>query len=190
MGRPALIADDDLLARIGRVFRDVGYEGASLSILSEATGLKRPSLYHRFPHGKEQMATEVLGAAERWLDVNVLAALRSDAPPADRIAAMVARLGEFYEEGERACLLNMLSAPLGTTGAFADRVRRTFEAWIDALVGVVEATGCPREEAWLRATRAVSLVQGSLVVSRGLGSTAPFETAVASLEAELLGEDR
>ena len=84
----------------------------------------------------------------------------------------------------------MLSAPLGTTGAFAGRVRRTFEAWIDALVGVVEATGCPRKEAQARAMRAISLVQGSLVVSRGLGSTAPFQDVVTSLETELLGEER
>ena len=129
MGRPALIADDELLARLGRVFRDVGYEGASLSILSEATGLKRPSLYHRFPGGKAQMAAEVIDAAEAWLDANALAVLRSDAPPRERIAVMVERLAEFYEDGERACLLNMLSAPLGTTG----RVRLARPAHIRGL---------------------------------------------------------
>lgn len=190
MGRPALIADDELLARLGRVFRDVGYEGASLSILSEATGLKRPSLYHRFPGGKAQMAAEVIDAAEAWLDANALAVLRSDAPPHERIAVMVERLAEFYEDGERACLLNMLSAPLGTTGAFASRVRRTFEAWIDALAGAVAAAGVPGDDSRERATRAVALIQGSLVVSRGLGSTAPFRSALAALEGELLAADR
>ena len=49
MARPQSVQDQDLMQRLSCVFRDVGYDGASLSILSEATGLKKASLYHRFP---------------------------------------------------------------------------------------------------------------------------------------------
>ena len=31
------------------VFRDYGYDGASLTILAKASGLSRGSLYHHFP---------------------------------------------------------------------------------------------------------------------------------------------
>ena len=61
------IEDDVLLDRLAETFKDVGYEGASLSVLSDATGLKKSSLYHRFPDGKAQMAQEVMAQTARDL---------------------------------------------------------------------------------------------------------------------------
>ena len=61
------INEDELLDRLTDVFRTYGYEGASLSRISEVTGLQRASLYHRFPGGKEDMAKAVLSRAGQWL---------------------------------------------------------------------------------------------------------------------------
>jgi len=36
-----------------------GYRGISLKTITEAAGIQRPSLYHHFPDGKEQIYTEV-----------------------------------------------------------------------------------------------------------------------------------
>lgn len=181
MGRPAIIENDELLARLGRTFRDVGYEAASLTMLSEATGLKRPSLYHRFPGGKEQMAREVLDAAGAWLEENVLVPLRSDQPPAARIEVMVNGLREFYSNGTRACLLSMLSSPLAMEGPFTDRIRQTYDAWIGALAHAFEDAGLSGDEAQKAAIRTVSLVQGSLVLSRGMGTPEPFRAALEQI---------
>jgi len=52
----AKITDAQLTDALTDVFRTYGYEGATLSRISEATGLQRASLYHRFPGGKEAMA--------------------------------------------------------------------------------------------------------------------------------------
>jgi len=38
---------------------EVGYRGISLQAITEAVGIRRPSLYHHFPNGKEQIYTEV-----------------------------------------------------------------------------------------------------------------------------------
>ena len=67
MGRKATVDEADLLCRLSNVFRDVGYEAATLTMLAQATGLQKASLYHRFPEGKEQMAREVLQDAAAWL---------------------------------------------------------------------------------------------------------------------------
>ncbi|MEM8810542.1 MAG: TetR/AcrR family transcriptional regulator, partial [Cyanobacteria bacterium P01_G01_bin.38] len=40
---------DAAIAKLTPVFRRYGYEGASLSMLSKATGLGKASLYHHFP---------------------------------------------------------------------------------------------------------------------------------------------
>lgn len=190
MGRPAIVQSDDLVAKLSHAFRDVGYEAASMTLLSERTGLKRPSLYHRFPAGKEQMAAEVLAKAHAWLNENVLVPLRSSAPPAERIDAMIGALSEFYEGGERACLLNMLATPMEREGPFTAAIRATFEAWVDALAHCVEDAGVPAADARSRAVRAISLVQGSLVVARGLGTAEPFASACDALPATLIGPSR
>ena len=49
MARKTTVDDDELLEKLTKVFTSYGYDGASLTILSSATGLKRASLYHRFP---------------------------------------------------------------------------------------------------------------------------------------------
>lgn len=183
MPRPLTIPDDELFARISRTFRDVGYDGASIAILSEATGLKRASLYHRFPDGKAQMAGEVLRRAHDWMEENVLAPLRSDRPVPERIGTMCAALSTFYEGGRRACLLNLMSAPVGEDGRFSEAVSKTMSAWIEALAEAYREAGLsdPEDEA----TRALVLIQGGLVVARGMGSTEPFEQALDSLRVQL-----
>jgi len=47
---------DALLRQLGQVFRERGYEGATLTQLAAATGLGKASLYHHFPGGKAEMA--------------------------------------------------------------------------------------------------------------------------------------
>jgi AcrR family transcriptional regulator len=169
------------------VFRDIGYEGATLVALARAAGLEKASLYHRYPEGKEQMAREVLTEAGRWLQENVLEPLRSDAPPAQRIANLVRRLDEFYAGGRTACLLNMFSTAPQSDGPFSEPIRQVFDAWSTALSGALIDAGFDKKTATARAEKAMILLQGSLVCSRGMGTTRPFREMLKSLPHELLG---
>lgn len=187
MGRKPSLADDEVIVRLSGVFRDLGYEGATLAALAEATGLQKASLYHRFPGGKEQMAREVLESAGVWLEAHVLKPLREDRPPVDRIRHMAEQLDSFYSGGRQACLLNLLSSTRIHEGPFTALIRQTFETWIDALAAVVIAAGFDPQTALERAKRAVMLLQGSLVFSRGTGTTEPFREFLKSLPRELLG---
>jgi len=188
VARPATVTEGELLHRLTCEFRRVGYEGASLASLSEATGLKKASLYHRFPGGKEQMAREVLATAHEWLDCHILQLLRSDRPPRERIEAMVRELDAFYDGGRQACLLNVLAAPLGETGPFAQMVREALESWIEALTAALVEAGIEYETARKRARRAIALIQGSLVMAQGLQTTIPFQESLAELRHELVGK--
>jgi AcrR family transcriptional regulator len=187
MARPQSIEDADLLTRLSCVFRDVGYEGASLALLSKATGLKKASLYHRFPNGKQQMAEEVLESALAWYETNVLAPLRSSASPEDRVAAVVQKLDVFYAGGQQACLLNMLASPRAEPGPFSDAIKSAFEALLAAFSAVARDAGCDAKSARLRAERAIMLLHGSLVMSRGLGSSKPFKSFLVRLADNLIG---
>lgn len=186
MARPAKIKDSALLERLSDVFREVGYEAASLAVLSKASGLKKASLYHRFPGGKEQMAHEVMARAEAWLSEHILAPLKSGGAPEARIQAMIRSVDAFYSGGRQACLLNMLSSPRADHGPFSNLIKHAFEVWIEALSAVLTDAGFDEDTARFRAERAIALLQGSLVVSRGMGTTRPFQNCLANLERELL----
>jgi AcrR family transcriptional regulator len=186
MARPRSVTEDDLLARLARVFSEVGYEGASLATLAEATGLQKASLYHRFPGGKKQMAEEVLASTGTWLDTHILAPLAGPGTPAERLGVVAANLDSFYHGGARACLLNMLSSPRVEDGPFSPAIRQAFEALIAGLAQVATETGASPTEARQRAERAVMLLQGALVLSRGMGSTAPFRAFLTAFPGEIL----
>jgi|CXWL01.1.fsa_nt_gi AcrR family transcriptional regulator len=188
MARKALIEMDALLDRLGTTFRDAGYDGASLALLSEAAGLKKASLYHRFPGGKEQMGLEVLQETGRWLTKHVLGPLADEGTPRERITAMTRELDCFYRGGEQACLLNLLSSPVGEASPFKASIRQLFEAFVGALASVVAEEGYSATAARDRAERGVALIQGSLVLARGLGTTEPFRKTLDALPDELLAD--
>ncbi|ARN83140.1 TetR/AcrR family transcriptional regulator [Methylocystis bryophila] len=187
MPRPLSIEDEELIDRLSHCFRAVGYSGASLADLSEATGLSKAALYHRFPGGKRQMAAEVLTAAGEWYEAHILAPLRADGEPADRLRLVVRQLDRFYASGREACLLNMLSAPRSEDSPFAAAIKQMFETLILAFAGFAEESGQSPDVARARAERVVAMLHGSLVLSRGLASNAPFKNFLANLAEDLIG---
>ncbi len=186
MARPRSVGEDDLISRLALVFCEVGYHGASLAQLAGAAGLQKASLYHRFPGGKAQMAAEVLTAATGWLADHVIAPLTAAGPPQDRLSRVVAALDGFYDGGRKSCLLNMLSSPRAEDGPFSPAIRAAFGTLTDAFARVALDAGHSPENAARRARRAVALLQGSLVVSRGTGTDAPFREFLDHLPDDLI----
>lgn len=183
MTRPRKMEDDVLICRLSHTFRAVGYEGASLARLAEAAGMQGPSLYHRFPGGKRQMAKAVLDAAGAWYGEHVFSPLAGPGTPAERVANVVQALDIFYAGGKQACLLNLMAQPPGENSPFAAPIRAMFGALIDAFAAVAQEAGAadPRPQA----QRAVALLHGSLVLARGMGSPEPFKAFTATLGREL-----
>lgn len=187
MARKALIDDDALLGRLGDVFRELGYEGASLAKLAHAAGLRKASLYHRFPGGKEQMGHEVLARASQWLEHNIVTPLVADGHPADRLESVIASLDAYYSGGRQGCLLNLLSSPVCGPGPFRHEIAAMLSALIGAFARLAIDAGHDAEAARDRAEEAVALIQGGLVLARGFGDPAPFRHVLAALPDRLLG---
>ncbi|MGO6668982.1 TetR/AcrR family transcriptional regulator, partial [Rhizobium ruizarguesonis] len=77
----------DIVPLLAEIFRELGYEGTSLSRITERTGIGKGSLYHFFPGGKEEMAGAVLADVDAWFEHAIYQPLRKD--DADQaIAAM------------------------------------------------------------------------------------------------------
>lgn len=69
------IDDISLVQALLDVFRLRGYEGTTLMLLSEVTGLKKSSLYHRFQAGKEDMVNAVVRYVNERLQEQIIVSL-------------------------------------------------------------------------------------------------------------------
>lgn len=167
------------------MFRQYGYEGATLARLSEATGLGKASLYHHFPKGKEEMATTVLDYLNQGLNEQVLAPLRSDLAPVERIRAMSQNIDAFYKHGQQACLLALLSVG-EAHDLFQSQIQQSFSFWIESLAAVSMDAGIDPKSARQRAEDAVLQIQGALVLARGLNNATAFERVLQNLPEMLL----
>jgi AcrR family transcriptional regulator len=180
-----LLPKDEVLDRLLSAFRDKGYEGASLAELSAATGLKRSSLYHHFPGGKEEMAGQVLAHLDRQLADGLYLPLRSSLSPARKLAAMLDALDTFYEGGRKACLLERLSASVDRA-RFRRPLRRAFAAWLEAVETLCLEAGLSRAVARARAEDLVVRVEGALIVGAGTGDHGLFARTLKDLRSSVL----
>ena len=176
---------EQAIAKLVPVFRQYGYEGATVSRLAQATGLGKASLYHYFPKGKEEMAAAVLECAEAWLTKTVLAPLKEDQDPVAKIQAMGKNLDQFYRSGLEACFLALMSAGEANK-LFHQPIQQALTTWITALAQVVEEAGVESELARQRAEDAVIQIQGALILVRVLNDTKPFERVIGRLPEILL----
>ena len=183
----ALLPKEEVLERLLSTFRDHGYDGASLTELSAATGLGKSSLYHYFPGGKEDMAEQVLAHLDAQLTEALFEPLRSKSSPARKLIAMLATIDAFYEGGKKACLLERLCASVDRA-RFRRPLAHAFKAWIEAVEGVCLEAGLPKALARHRAEDLVVRIEGALVVCAGTGDPSLFERTLKQLRASVLAK--
>ncbi|MEI2580177.1 TetR/AcrR family transcriptional regulator [Scytonema sp. PRP1] len=180
----ALMPKETYIPYLLRLFRQYGYDGATLSKISEATGLGKASLYHHFPGGKDEMVEVVLDYLECWLDQNVVQTLNSRGEPLSRLQHMCDHVNEVYEGGKQPCLSAILL--LGSArDVFHDRVKAIYRVWIDAIATVLIECGMNEGLAQQRAEDALTAIQGSLIVSQGLDDPSGFVRVIQHLSEEL-----
>lgn len=170
----------DLLPLLAEVFREHGYEGASLSLIGTATGLGKGSLYHFFPGGKAEMAEAVLAEIDGWFEANVFRPLRTADDPGAAVAAMFATVSDYFRSGRRVCLVGALSLS-DARDRFAGRLRDYFARWVEAMTEALVRAGHPPEVAGPLAEEAVGGIQGAVVLARALDRPQVFERILTAL---------
>lgn len=188
MARTVLDRSDVVVALAG-VFRRRGFEGGSLSVIQQETGVGRGSLYHFFPEGKTDMARAVLQQVSEWFEEKIFEPLRTATDPHRAIQDMSREVGEYFVSRERVCLFAAIT--LGEEQEiFAQAVRTYFTDWVDALAGVLRTAGLSREESADRALDAVAAIQGGLILARAYADDQTFLGIVERTEKALLAPIR
>ena len=128
------------------VFRAKGYDGASLNELAEATGLKKASLYHRFPGGKKEMTDAVLDFMESWVHSQIYAVLTdAEKHPAQRLDEALNNLSVVYNGGREVCLYRSLSMDTGMA-LFREKIEKGINHWLAAFVALGLSQNFSEEE--------------------------------------------
>jgi AcrR family transcriptional regulator len=184
MSKP-LLSRDALVARLVDVIYDVGYDGATLSVISEATGLGKASLYHHFPGGKEQMAAEVLAHSDRWGAEHIGQLLASGVSAEAKVRGIFRALDEVHHRTQQLTLMNVFTygAARPVFGAqVAERVRNG----LAVLGGLLRDCGIAPADADARALNAYIEIEGAMVLTRTLDDMSIFRNVIRRLPDQLL----
>lgn len=176
---------EEVSARLFSVFRRRGYDGASVTELSAATGLGRSGLYHHFPGGKDDMALAVLDHVRMRIAREVIEPLSSDEPPRARLKTALQALDALHDGGREPCVLGALVLS-GPRPSFSQALRTTFELLLEAFAKLAVEAGADKQHARRAAEDAVLRIQGSLILAEALGDPGPFQRAIRRIPDDLL----
>jgi len=176
---------EEVIEQLTDVFREHGYTGTTLSMLSEATGLVKASLYHYFPRGKKDMGLAVLEqVGDRFLQ-EVIEPIDLDGNISEQLELMSLHLIKFYKDGRVACLLEVFS--LGQARElFQDIIKKRIERLTNVIASLLQKAGFDSEQSRQRAIDAIVQVEGALVVARASGDRQVFIDAMQVLPTQLL----
>ena len=164
-----------LIEALFDIFRNRGYEGTTISLLSEVTGLQKSSLYHHFPKGKEDMLKAVVEFVSGKIHQHVTTPLLDkEVDQEKRFSNLIATITRFYSEGRKNCLLNVLN--LGETKVEINKLQKDdYSAWLNALVQLGKDAGVDEPEAKSWAERFLVIIEGALVIQRLTNDFQTFE---------------
>lgn len=171
---------DRIIVATNELFRRQGYNGTSLSQISEASGATIGSIYHFFRGGKEALAVAVLettGAVYREL----FEAIAAEATvPGDAYRNFFAGAAAVLEESGYLdpCPIGGIAREVANTSEPLRRAAQgAFDSWIAAARAHLTGAGLAPERAEALALVVVATVEGTFVVGRTQRSTDALHAA-------------
>ena len=175
---------DRIIVATNELFRRNGYNGTSLSQISEASNATIGSIYHFFPGGKEALAVAVIettGSVYRQLFETIVA---GSADPAAGYRDFFAGAAAVLEESGfiDPCPIGTIAREVANTNEpLRLAARNVFDSWITAASDHLTESGVPRETADDLALLFVSTVEGTFVLSRTRRDTKSLAAACTYL---------
>lgn len=174
----AKVTSEEIIKASRELFRERGYAGASMQDLADRLGLRKASLYSRFPDKQS-----LVGAVLSHMLTELFPASSDTETWPDRFMACIHRLADHLAVGHR-CVGLHLAYGLPEDGDGAAQVKEFFDTCRQRLAGLL-AEGLEPQEAQELAADALAMIEGAtlwLVVDT---DEAPLRRAVAAIEAKV-----
>jgi len=162
-------------------FRKLGYDGATLVALSQATGLGKASLYYHFPGGKQEMAEELLRTSVAELNQLAFKHLgKKKKSPPERLQRFLSGFSDYVSQGQENCLAAMFVLG-GARSNFQDSIKQQSESWLVQLGKTYADTGLSDKKAHRKALEILTSLYGALCIARMLDDPKVFQQTVSRL---------
>jgi TetR/AcrR family transcriptional regulator, lmrAB and yxaGH operons repressor len=167
------------------LFRERGYAATSFHDVIERSGAPRGSIYHHFPGGKRQLATEALAgyaaAVERQLT-------RAGTDPAAAVEAFLraSRVALLAHDFRAGCAVAGVAVDLGADDAeLRAAVAAAFARWRTALTHTFTAAGATGAHARRLAHFVVAAQEGALLLTRAARDIQPLDDVATEVVAHV-----
>jgi TetR/AcrR family transcriptional regulator, lmrAB and yxaGH operons repressor len=164
-----------MLVAGAELFRDRGFDGTGLREIVNRAGAAQGAIYHHFPHGKLQLATEVVDLTGGRI-AEIVEAECAAHPPPEAVRRLIGIAERIMFEPD-------LRPPVRSTTSVA----RTFDRWQAAIADCLVRAGLAPEDAQRFATLAIASVEGSLLLCRAQESPQPLRDVGLALQEHLKG---
>jgi AcrR family transcriptional regulator len=161
-----------------RLMRHSGLSAAGINEIVRESGAPKGSVYHFFPDGKRQLASEALAAySERVLAV-LDEALSGGRTPGDRVRALFKAFARRLEEGQfrQSCAAGTVSLDLDEElEVVRATIEAAFSAWIDVIASRLGFEDKRRARSF--AGLVLTTIEGAYIRGRAERSSRPFTEA-------------
>ncbi|WP_287271214.1 MULTISPECIES: TetR/AcrR family transcriptional regulator [Microbacterium] len=167
-----------------------GYSGTGLNAVIEHAGAPKGSVYFHYPDGKEGLGVAAVDLAAKQFEALIAEAAETPGGAAEAARTAIEVLaGIVSDSGYRlGCPVSVVTLEMGTE---SDRLREAcasaFDSWIAPTAALLEAEGLGADDARSLATVVVSMIEGAVIVSRAMRSTAPL-SSTADVVADLIAQ--
>ena len=158
-----------LLENIRQVFRDRGYDGATLAHLAKATGLSKATLYHHFPGGKQDMLGQLIRLSIADLNKHAFAHLNQNTDAHARLHAFIEGFAHYIEINNGNCLLAtmvMHQASQSDLDRHQQDIANQFQDWQQQLERVFNEAGNSNKRSRRMAGELLSQLYGGVTVNK------------------------
>lgn len=195
-GRPPRVrAGLDTRSRItgtaAELMRRRGYHATGLAEVVARSGAPRGSLYHYFPGGKEQLASEVVAGGAKVVTELITATFAANPDLAgvlrtfaEALAANLARSG--FRDGCPVATITLDAA--SDSPLIGESCAAGFTEWRDTIAAELGRRGFAAGEAAKAATLVLSAFEGALLMARATRSVQPLHDVADTLAARLTPE--
>jgi AcrR family transcriptional regulator len=168
------------------LFREHGYSGTGFRDVIEHSGAPRGSIYHHFPGGKEELATDTVAWAAAVIEGRIERAARNGNPVV-ALGLFVDAWREVLEDSNfrAGCPIVAVAAEAdaGSTATAAAAV--AFNRWQELIARALLDAGVGRTDARRLATLVVAAIEGAILLCRARRDIRPLRDVHRALEATL-----
>lgn len=165
---------DDILDTTIRLMERQGYHATGLNQIIRESVTPKGSLYHYFPGGKEELATEAIELMAENVSGHISNKLNEYADPAAGVESMLLMIGGFMEKSDfhHGGPLTTVASETATTNATLNAAcRDAFQCWQDTFASYLRKHGMTEADADELGALIFAATEGAIIVCRTQKST-------------------